>query len=82
MFAGFDAEVWFGLLGPASMPPEVARRLEQEVLAVMADKSVQKDFTDRLISVQVLNATQFEQQIANDLKSWKQLASQLNIKLD
>jgi len=81
-FSGFDAEVWFGLIGPAALPAAVAKRLEQEVLAVMQDKELQKEFADRLISTRVLNSAQFEKQIAQDLATWKRLSEELKVKLD
>ncbi|MDM0066968.1 tripartite tricarboxylate transporter substrate binding protein [Variovorax sp. J31P207] len=81
-FPGFDAEVWFGLIGPAAMPPEVAKRLEAEVLAVMQDKELQKAFADRLVSTRILDSAQFEKQIAQDLATWKRLSEELKVKLD
>ncbi len=81
-FAGFEAEVWFGIIGQAAMPAEVAKKIETEVLSIMQDKEVQKEFADRLISVRVLNSAQFEKQIAQDLASWKHLSEELKVKLD
>jgi tripartite-type tricarboxylate transporter receptor subunit TctC len=81
-FSGFDAEVWFGLIGPAAMPPEVARRIETEVLAVMQDKELQNEFAARLVSTRVLNSAQFEKQIAQDMATWKRLSEALKVKLD
>lgn len=81
-FAGFEAEVWFGFIGPAGLPPEIAKKLEQELLAVMQDKGVQKEFADRQISTFVLDSAQFEKQVANDVTSLKQLAADLKVKLD
>ena len=79
---GFEAEVWFGLFAPASTPKEVAQRLERDVIAAMADKELQQGFADRLISTRVLNAEQFQKQIAADLVDWKRLADQFNVKVD
>ena len=81
-FAGFDAEVWFGFIGPARMPPAVAKRLEQEILAVANDKEVQKELSDRLMSLRILDSAQFEKQVAQDLVAWKREADELKIKLD
>ena len=33
---GFELEVWFGLLGPAGMPPDVVKRLNNELNTVLA----------------------------------------------
>jgi tripartite-type tricarboxylate transporter receptor subunit TctC len=81
-FEGFSAELWFGLIGPAGMPADVAKRLEQEVLAAMQDKQLQKDFADRQISVRVRDSAQFEKDAVLEVASWKQLSRELGIKLD
>ncbi len=81
-FASFEAEVWFGFIGPARLPPAVAKRLEQELLAVVRDKEVQTEFADRYFSLRVLDSAQFEKQIASDLVAWKRVADELKIKLD
>ena len=33
---GFDASSWFGLFGPAGLPPEIANRIQQEVAKALA----------------------------------------------
>lgn len=81
-FAGFDAEVWFGFMGPARLPPAVAKRLEQELLAVVNDKEVQKELSDRLMSLRVLDSAAFEKLVARDLVAWKKINDELKIKLD
>jgi tripartite-type tricarboxylate transporter receptor subunit TctC len=81
-FSGFDAEVWFGLIGPAGMPAATAKQIEQVLLAVMKDEETQKQFADRLISTRVLNSAEFEKQIGQDLALWKRLALELKVKLD
>ncbi|MBI0539641.1 tripartite tricarboxylate transporter substrate binding protein, partial [Roseomonas sp. KE2513] len=37
---GFDVVSWFALLGPAGLPPEIVRRVEQAALRALADKEV------------------------------------------
>jgi tripartite-type tricarboxylate transporter receptor subunit TctC len=74
--------VWFGFIGPARLPVPVAKRLEEEILVVVSDSEIEKNFADRLISKRVLNGAQFEQQVAQDLTSWKRLVDDLKIKLD
>lgn len=81
-FEGFEAEVWFGLFAPAKTPPAVVKQLEAATLAAMQDKAIQKGFTDRQISVRVLNSAQFEKQVAADLVGWKKLSDQFDVKLD
>jgi len=81
-FSGFEAEVWYGFIGPAGLSDAVAQRLEKEIISAMAEKEVKESFSNKLISVRVLNSKQFEKQISSDLEDWKILANKFNIKVD
>ncbi len=41
-FPGFEASVWYGLVGPAKLPPAVASRLHQEVQRALAAPDVRE----------------------------------------
>jgi tripartite-type tricarboxylate transporter receptor subunit TctC len=41
---GFEAVSWFGLYGPAGMPPDIVARLNTEVRSLFADAEVRKTF--------------------------------------
>jgi len=45
-FPGFEASVWYGLVGPAGMPPAVIARLHQEVQRALATTELR----ERLVS--------------------------------
>ena len=37
---GYDVSVWWGVLGPAKMPPEIAAKLETDLVAALQDPNV------------------------------------------
>lgn len=41
-FAGFEASVWYGLIGPAGLPPAVVGRLHQEAQRALASAEVRE----------------------------------------
>jgi tripartite-type tricarboxylate transporter receptor subunit TctC len=43
---GFAAVSWFALFGPAGMPADVVKKLNDEVRKIFADPNVQKTFLD------------------------------------
>src|SRR5438067_11402517 len=43
---GFTAVSWFGLFGPAHLPPEVVAKINAEVRVIFADLKVRQDFLD------------------------------------
>src|SRR5262249_40119819 len=38
--AGYDVSVWWGVLGPAKMPPEIVAKLEADLKAALQDSNV------------------------------------------
>ena len=38
---GYDVSVWWGVLGPAKMPPEIVAKLETDLKAALQDPNVQ-----------------------------------------
>ena len=46
---GFTAVSWFGLFGPARLPPEVVAKINAEVRAIFADPKVRQDVSRRAI---------------------------------
>jgi tripartite-type tricarboxylate transporter receptor subunit TctC len=43
-FPGFDASSWFGLVGPAGLPREIALRLQGEVARILRDPALREKF--------------------------------------
>lgn len=43
-FPGFDASSWFGLVGPAKMPPELAAKIQGDIARVLKSKEMQEKF--------------------------------------
>ena len=46
---GFEAVSWFGLFGPAGMPPETVAKINKEVRELFADPEFQQTFLDRYL---------------------------------
>ena len=43
-FPGFDASSWFGLVGPAGLPPEIAQKIAGEVAKILAVPTMREKF--------------------------------------
>lgn len=81
-YAGFEANTWLGLVGPAGMPTDAVTRLNKEVVAMLGRKDVQ----DKLAFEGSIPVTGTPQQFAAFIRAehakWGGLIRDANIKLD
>jgi tripartite-type tricarboxylate transporter receptor subunit TctC len=79
---GFDVSSWYGLLGPAGMPPEVVQRLNGEVNKVLAEPAMKK----RLVELDLLPApgtpAQFGTYIRQNIGMWGKVVKDAKITVD
>ena len=79
---GFDAQQWYGILGPAGLPPAIVKQLSDALRTVLA----QSDFKDKLSSEAVDLLPQspevFAAYMQADIARWRKLALERNIQLD
>jgi tripartite-type tricarboxylate transporter receptor subunit TctC len=78
----FDAEVWFAWFAPKGTPPAIVAQLEEALVATMADKEIQKAFTDRQMSPRVQNSRQLAAQIKSNLAQFKQMKADFDLKIE
>ncbi|WP_144640980.1 Bug family tripartite tricarboxylate transporter substrate binding protein [Bordetella genomosp. 13] len=67
---GFDAQPWYGLLGPAGLPADVTERMNKEVQAVLAAPDVKKQLADLGVEPMVMTPRQYQDFIAKDIVKW------------
>ena len=79
---GFQLEVWFGLMGPARMPPAIVTRLNQELNAVLALPDVKELLAGEGASPQPTTPEQFGALIRSDLTLWTRLIKEQNIQVE
>jgi tripartite-type tricarboxylate transporter receptor subunit TctC len=81
-YPGFEALIWFGIIGPPRLPGEIVNRLSTALTTALADKSVQDAI--RALGYEPVPNTpaQFGQVIATDLEKWRKVVSAANIKAE
>ena len=73
---------WYGIAGPAKMPPAVASSLRQALMAVLTDPAIIKSLKERGFDPTVQSGDDFAQFVLADLKRWRAVAKQANITVD
>jgi len=79
---GFDAQQWYGVVGPANMPAAIVKQLNDGMAAVLA----QPDFKDKLsaeaVELMPMKPAEFAAYMKKDIARWTALAKARNIQLD
>ena len=78
---GFEASQWIGLVGPKGTPPAVVERLNAEINAGLADRTIQARFADLGASVLPGTADAFGQFIRDETAKWGKVIKAANIKI-
>jgi tripartite-type tricarboxylate transporter receptor subunit TctC len=80
---GFQAVSWFGLVGPAGMPPDVVEKISKEVRAMFADSEFKKTFLDRYLFQSIAGSPD---DLMNFIKSeepkWRKVITDAKIKVE
>jgi len=81
-FKGFDAQQWYGVVGPAGLPADVLKTLSETLTLTLQAP----DMTDKLaieaIEPRPMSPDAFGKFIKADIARWTQLAKERNIQLE
>ncbi len=79
-YPGFEVNGWYGLLGPAKMPPALVARLNGELQKVLADADTQTRFAANGMEPAPGSAAAFGERIRNEIAKWAQVVRAAGIK--
>jgi tripartite-type tricarboxylate transporter receptor subunit TctC len=78
----FEAATWFGLLGPAKLPPEIVNQISAEVAKALASPELRKKMDDQGVDVTPSSPAQFATLIQNDIAKWGKVVKESGAKID
>ncbi|MCT8174081.1 Bug family tripartite tricarboxylate transporter substrate binding protein [Variovorax sp. CY25R-8] len=81
-FKGFDAMQWYGSVGPAGMPADVVRRLNETQVAVLKAPDLAEKLASEAVEPWPMTPDQFGKYIGSEIARWTALAKARNIQLD
>ncbi len=79
---GFEVSVWFGLLAPAGTPPEIVRKIHDDVVKVLAIPALSERLAAEGLDVLSMQPAEFGNLLRRDVVKWGELVKQANIKFD
>ncbi len=81
-FKGFDAQQWYGVVGPAGMPARIVQQLNETLATVLKAPDLGEKLSVEAIEPVVMSPEQFAAFIKTDIARWTRLARDRKIELD
>jgi tripartite-type tricarboxylate transporter receptor subunit TctC len=80
--AGYEATIWLGLMAPKGTPKAIVDRLNEAVSKISAQADVKQQWGKQGAVPIILNPTQFDKYLQDDIAKWATVIKTANIKLD
>ncbi len=80
--ADFDVAPWYGVLGPASMPNDVADALTKAMTEVLEQATVKESLLASGLRVATTSAQDFKSVMQRDRAKWEKLVRDLKLSID
>jgi tripartite-type tricarboxylate transporter receptor subunit TctC len=77
-----DFSIWYALMGPAKMPPDVVARIYSDVQKVLAEPAVRENLSNAGVEPFAGTGSDLAKLITTDLARYAQLAKSANIKAE
>ena len=81
-FAGFDAPAWWAVLAPAKTPPEIVKRMNEEINAALKLPEVAQKLAAQGIVISTGTPAAAQTFIEGQIDTWAQVVKANNIKAD
>ena len=79
---GFEAMQWYGVVGPAGMPPAVVKHLNETLNAALSAPDMREKLSGEALEPQPMSPEQFGKYIREDIARWTRVAKERNIQLE
>ena len=79
---GFEASAWFGIVGPANMPPPAVAVLSKATLAALDDAEVKKRMFNAGVEIRTSTPQEFSRYIASEIDKWAKVVKASGARVD
>ena len=77
---GYAVDVWFGIVAPARTPPEVVRKLNAQLNAILALPDVRRQFQNQGVAPVCGTPEEFAEHIAAEIDKWARVVKEAGIR--
>ncbi len=81
-YKGFDAMQWYGSVGPAGIPPEIVKQLNETLGQVLKQPELREKLAVEAVEPMPMTPQQFGEFIRKDIARWTAIAKEHGIRLD
>jgi tripartite-type tricarboxylate transporter receptor subunit TctC len=81
-YKGFDAQQWYGVMGPANIPAAIVKTLSDTLATVLKAPDLREKLAIEAIEPMVMSPEQFGEFVKKDIARWTKLAKDRKIELD
>ena len=81
-FKGFDAQQWYGVVGPAGMPAPIVKQLNDTLATVLKSPDLRDKLSVEAIEPITMTPEEFGNFIKTEIGRWSAIAKARNIQLD
>jgi tripartite-type tricarboxylate transporter receptor subunit TctC len=79
---GFDAQQWYGVVGPAGMPAPIVKQINEAIAQVLAQPDFKEKLSAEAVELTPMTPNQFLEHMKRELARWTDLARERKINLD
>jgi tripartite-type tricarboxylate transporter receptor subunit TctC len=80
-YKGFDGVQWYGIVGPANMPPAIVKRLNDEINKLLESPDLRERLSSEALEPMPMSPEQFGKYMRDDIDKWSRLAKARNIQI-
>ena len=80
-FTGFDGVQWYGIVGPAKMPPALVKRLNAEINKLIIAPELKEKLSGEALEPMPMSPEQFGEYMKADIAKWEKLVKSRKIEI-
>ena len=79
---GYEVVVWFGMQMPAGVPKPIVERANQDIVAILKDPEVVKQFREQGVEVVASTPEAFGQLLQKEVPKWTKVVNDAGVKVE
>jgi tripartite-type tricarboxylate transporter receptor subunit TctC len=81
-YPGFEALVWFGLFAPAATPPEIVRKVQEDIARALQSPKMREVLASQGLEVVASTPSDFGARVGAEIGKWRKVIQVAGIKLE